>query len=39
MSLKPRNDLGRFDSLDEAVAAKKAAEVRLGYHPNHGRAA
>ena len=30
--------LGRFDSFDDAVAARKAAEQRLGYHPNHGRA-
>ncbi len=31
--------LGYFDSLDEAVAARKAAELELGFHPNHGRAA
>ena len=29
--------LGFFDSLDEAIAARKDAEVRYGYHPNHGR--
>ena len=29
--------LGRFDSFDEAVATRKVAEQRLGYHPNHGR--
>jgi len=31
--------VGRFKSFDEAVAARKAAEALLGYHPNHGRAA
>lgn len=25
------------DSFDEAVAARKAAEVQHGFHPNHGR--
>lgn len=29
--------LGRFDNIDDAIAARKAAEVELGYHPNHGR--
>lgn len=29
--------LGRYDTLAEAVAARKAAEKVLGYHPNHGR--
>lgn len=28
--------LGRYDILADAVAARKAAEVRLGYHENHG---
>ena len=28
---------GRFDSFEDAVAARKAAEARYGYHPNHGR--
>jgi hypothetical protein len=31
--------IGRFTELDEAVAARKAAEVLLGYHSNHGREA
>ncbi|TIV83829.1 MAG: HNH endonuclease [Mesorhizobium sp.] len=31
--------LGSFKSKDDAVAARKAAERKLGYHPNHGRAA
>ena len=28
--------LGRFPSLDDAIAARKAAETEYGYHPNHG---
>jgi len=31
--------LGRFDTIDEAVKVRKDAEVRLGYHDNHGRRA
>lgn len=30
--------LGFFSSKDEAIAARKAAEVAHGFHPNHGRA-
>lgn len=30
--------IGRFDTFEEAVAARKQATERLGYHPNHGRA-
>ena len=29
--------LGRFESFDAAVAARKAAEAEIGFHPNHGR--
>ena len=29
--------LGMFENFDEAVAARKAAEVQHGFHPNHGR--
>lgn len=29
--------LGYFDSLTDAVKARKNAEQLLGYHPNHGR--
>ena len=28
--------LGRFSTLGEATAARKAAELVLGFHPNHG---
>lgn len=31
--------VGRFGTFDEAVSARKAAEVKYGFHPNHGRAA
>lgn len=29
--------LGCFDSLLDAVAARKSAEMRLGFHENHGK--
>jgi hypothetical protein len=29
--------IGTFDALDKAIAARRAEEVRLGYHANHGR--
>ena len=31
-----RVHLGTFDHFHEAVDARKAAEARLNYHPNHG---
>ena len=31
--------LGAFENFDDAVAARKAAEVEYGFHPNHGRPA
>jgi len=34
-----RISLGLFDTLDEAVAARKGAEKAFGYHLNHGRTA
>ena len=29
--------LGLFDLVDEAIAARKAAELQYGFHVNHGR--
>lgn len=29
--------LGYFEDFDDAVAARKAAEIELGFHKNHGR--
>ena len=29
--------LGRFATKEEAVAARTAAEIKYGFHPNHGR--
>jgi hypothetical protein len=29
-------NLGYFLSLDDAIAARKAAEAKFGFHPNHG---
>ena len=29
--------LGRHKELDDAVRARKQAEVKYGYHENHGR--
>lgn len=31
--------LGRFTSIDAAAAARKLAEKKHGFHPNHGRLA
>lgn len=33
---KKRVSLGRFDSFEDAVKARKKAEVIYGYHKNHG---
>ena len=29
--------IGVYKTFDEAVAARKQAEIEMGYHPNHGR--
>jgi hypothetical protein len=29
--------IGIYNTKEEAVAARKAAEIMLGFHPNHGR--
>lgn len=29
--------LGRFDTIEEAIACRKQGEEFYGYHPNHGR--
>lgn len=34
-----RRHIGRFADFNDAVAARKAAEVKYGFHPNHGRSA
>jgi hypothetical protein len=34
---KPQIHLGYFPRLEDAAAARKVAEDRLGYHRNHGR--
>ena len=32
-----KKHLGYFTDFDDAVAARKTAEVKHGFHPNHGR--
>ena len=34
-----RHRLGEFASKKDAIAARQAAEIEWGFHPNHGRAA
>jgi len=31
-----REHIGMFERLDDAIAARKEAEKRLNFHPNHG---
>lgn len=31
--------IGRFDTKDEAIEARKAANIKYGFHENHGKAA
>mgnify|MGYP005970530411 FL=1 len=33
---KKNTNLGYFKTLEEAAAVRKAAEIKYGYHPNHG---
>lgn len=35
-SHRKMRSLGRYARIEDAVAARKAAEQRLGFHPNHG---
>lgn len=30
-------NLGRFDSIDEAISARQEAELKYAFHQNHGR--
>lgn len=32
-----KHALGRFENIDDAVAARRAAQEQFGFHPNHGR--
>ncbi len=36
-SQKANIHLGYFEDLGDAVSARKAAEVKYGFHPNHGK--
>jgi hypothetical protein len=30
-------NLGRYARIEDAIAARKAAEIKFDFHPNHGR--
>jgi hypothetical protein len=32
-----REELGEFTNKSDAIAVRKAREVEIGYHKNHGR--
>jgi len=34
-----QRSIGEFVNLDDAIAARQAAEIEFGFHENHGRAA
>lgn len=34
---KVRINLGSFENLEDAIRARKQAERKFGFHPNHGR--
>lgn len=34
---RKQKHLGFFDSLEAAIAVRKAAEIEFGFHPNHGK--
>ena len=34
---RKRVNLGYFDNLEDAVEARRIAEINYNYHPNHGR--
>jgi len=39
-SIKVNNEsiyLGRYDNIFDAVCARKTAEIKNGFHPNHGK--
>lgn len=37
MANSTRKHLGYFDNLQSAIDARMNAEIKYGYHPNHGR--